>query len=607
MTKTALIIGAQDYDPRDGLAPLSCARNDALALGRVLREQCGFGDVRVLAGEGIADSDGRPTKSAIRREINRLRESPKRIELLVVAFCAHGLTLPVGGADRYYLLPEDAHQYEPDSFLEFADLMRRLNEIPANDRAVIFDTCRNRPEAGRASGDNLLARDLSIELLTRPEDEREGTTAVLTACSLGERAYEMQDAGHGVFFHFLLQGMRGPAWTQQGTLSLNDAFGYAEREIAARKVFRQRPTFEQKGGGVILLGQREEPSADLAFWQRVQNSTVAADFEAYLREFPTGRFVLLARQRLEALRQAEPPVPTPQPPRKPPLPAIVLGVVALIAVAGFALTRDKPPSPPVVTSAVRPSSPASGFPVPVGESFRDCPECPEMMVIPAGSFRMGSPEGEAGRNPDEGPQRQVTVRAPLAVGKYEVTFAEWDACVAAGGCAHRPGDEGWGRGRRPVINVSWEDAQVYVRWLSHWTGQNYRLLTEAEWEYAARAGTTTPYSFGSTIDNRQAHLNAPPFFGRTQPVGVYPQNDWGLHDMHGNVLEWVEDCYVDRYPQGSGDASQAVTTRGCSKRVQRSGWFYFSPVSQRSASRAADRPDSRSTLSGFRVARTPGG
>jgi uncharacterized caspase-like protein len=330
MTKTALIIGAQDYDPRDGLTPLSCARNDALALGRVLREQCGFGDVRVLAGEGIADSDGRPTKSAIRREINRLRESPKRIELLVVAFCAHGLTLPVGGADRYYLLPEDAHQHEPDSFLEFADLMRRLNEIPANDRAVIFDTCRNRPEAGRASGDNLLARDLSIELLTRPEDEREGTTAVLTACSLGERAYEMQDAGHGVFFHFLLEGMKGPAWTEQGALSLNDAFGYAERQIAARPVFRQRPTFEQKGGGVILLGQREELSAsadakagqprpnpealadalDLAFWQSVQNSTVAAEFEAYLREFPTGRFVTLARQRLEALR---PSVPLGQP------------------------------------------------------------------------------------------------------------------------------------------------------------------------------------------------------------------------------------------------------------------------------------------------------
>ena len=330
MTKTALIIGAQDYDPRDGLTPLSCARNDALALGRVLREQCGFGAVRVLAGEGIAGSDGRPTKSAIRSEINRLRESPKRIELLVVAFCAHGLTLPVGGADRYYLLPEDAHQHEPDSFLEFADLMRRLNEIPANDRAVIFDTCRNRPEAGRASGDNLLARDLSIELLTRPEGGREGTTAVLTACSLGERAYEMQDAGHGVFFHFLLQGMKGPAWTKQGTLSLNDAFGYAEREIADRPVFPQRPTFEQKGGGVILLGQREGPSAsagakagqprpnpealadalDLAFWQSVQDSKLAADFDAYLREFPTGRFVTLARQRLEALR---PSVPLEQP------------------------------------------------------------------------------------------------------------------------------------------------------------------------------------------------------------------------------------------------------------------------------------------------------
>ena len=255
MTKTALIIGAQDYDPLSGITPLTCARNDALAFGRLLRDRCGFPSVRVLAGEGFEGSDGRPTRAAIRNEILRLATAPVRIELLVVAVCAHGLTLPTNGEDRYYLLPEDAHHDDPESFLEFGHLMQRLNQIPAEHRAVIFDTCRSRPEAGRSGGDNLLARDLSIELLGRPDRGREGTTCVMTACSVGQRAYEMQDTGHGVFFHFLLQGMQGPAWTAEG-LSVNAAFAYAEREIEHRPVFAQRPRFEQKGGRVIFLAQR---------------------------------------------------------------------------------------------------------------------------------------------------------------------------------------------------------------------------------------------------------------------------------------------------------------------------------------------------------------
>ncbi len=126
-----------------------------------------------------------------------------------------------------------------------------------------------------------------------------------------------------------------------------------------------------------------------------------------------------------------------------------------------------------------------------GTVFRDGEECPEMVVIPAGEFMMGSPESEDGRYSNEGPQHMVTIARPIAVGKYEVTFEEWDACVTAGGCKHKPDDAGWGRGGRPVINVSWDDAQAYLQWLSDKTGKPYRLLSEAEWEYAARAGTTT--------------------------------------------------------------------------------------------------------------------
>ena len=182
-----------------------------------------------------------------------------------------------------------------------------------------------------------------------------------------------------------------------------------------------------------------------------------------------------------------------------------------------------------------------------------------MVVIPAGSFLMGSPEGEEGRLDREGPQHPVTIGAPFALGKYEVTFDEWDACVAAGGCEHRPDDQGWGRGTRPVINVSWEDAHQYVAWLSGETGETYRLPSEAEWEYAARAGTTTRYFWGdgedpacgsaniydqvgkAADDYGGASFGCDDGFAETAPAGSFRANAFGLHDVSGNVWEWVED------------------------------------------------------------------
>jgi formylglycine-generating enzyme required for sulfatase activity len=249
-----------------------------------------------------------------------------------------------------------------------------------------------------------------------------------------------------------------------------------------------------------------------------------------------------------------------------------------------------------------------------GRVFRDCPACPEMVVLPAGEFMMGSPDSERGRSKNEGPQRKVAVPA-FAMGKHEVTFAQWDACVAEGGCAHKANDEGWGRGRRPVINVSWHDATEFAAWLTRKTGKSYRLPTEAEWEYAARAVTSAsaphpPFSTGSTINYRQANYDANFTYGdgrmglfrqKTVAVGTFPRNAFGLHDMHGNVWEWVQDCYKDSYRGAPTDGS-AVALPSCRLRILRGGsWNYF-PQLLRSAYRYATAPEVRLDIAGFRVA-----
>jgi formylglycine-generating enzyme required for sulfatase activity len=251
-----------------------------------------------------------------------------------------------------------------------------------------------------------------------------------------------------------------------------------------------------------------------------------------------------------------------------------------------------------------------------GRVLRDCAACPEMVVLPAGEFMMGSPESEAGRGRNEGPQRKVAIRS-FAMGKFEVTFAQWDACAAEGGCKHQPGDETWGRGRRPVINVSWQDATEFAGWLARKTGQPYRLPSEAEWEYAARGVTSaaeqhTPFSTGPTINYQQANYDANFIYGdgkmgiyrqKTVEVGTFRRNAFGLHDMHGNVWEWVQDCYRDSYRGAPGDGS-AVVARDCGLRILRGGsWNYF-PKLLRSAYRYATPPEVRLDMVGLRVARS---
>jgi len=279
-----------------------------------------------------------------------------------------------------------------------------------------------------------------------------------------------------------------------------------------------------------------------------------------------------------------------------------------------------------------------------GQSFRDCEDCPEMVAVPAGSYMMGSPPEEASRYENEGPQHRVTISEPFAAGRYEVTVGEWSRFVDETG--YSVGNSCWTleeverknwRNRKerswqspgfdqteshPVACVNWDDARAYTEWLSGKTGKRYRLLSESEWEYAARAGTTTARYWGESASAQCRHANAGDAavnrvfdgwtgaecddgFVHTAPVGSFEPNGFGLHDMLGNVWEWVEDCWNDSYEGAPTDGS-AWTTKDCDPhvRVVRGDAWFNKPKSLRAAIRISNSAGFRTSFNGFRIART---
>ena len=301
--------------------------------------------------------------------------------------------------------------------------------------------------------------------------------------------------------------------------------------------------------GVVAL------SDDRALWDSVKDSRDANELRAYLNKFPNGLFAEVAAIRIRAIAQA--------------------GSVAA-------------PLPLPTPVLVRP-----------GQIIKDCADCPELVVIPAGSFEMGSNE-----NADERPVHRINVPSFL-IGKTEVTQGQWKAVMGSNPSSFSQcGDD------CPVERVSWYDAQEFAQRLSRKTGKQYRLPSEAEWEYAARAGSTTRWSYGDSeyqlgdhawyITNVKSRLSE----DKTQRVGQKKPNAFGLYDMHGNVWEWVEDCWHGNYAGAPTDGS--AWTTGCSdnRRVLRGGSWSGSPAILRSANRNRGTPDNRISDGGFRLART---
>lgn len=352
---------------------------------------------------------------------------------------------------------------------------------------------------------------------------------------------------------------------------------------------------------------------DRVFWESIKDSRNSAEYKAYLEQFPAGVFAALARARLAALGE------------KP----------------GASAVQTTPSS---VSQAIV-AQPASDLQaLRAGTVFRDCPDCPEMVVIPPGNFNMGSPDSERGRLGKEGPVHSVTLPRVFAVGKYEVTkaqfarFAQEAGYAASGGCfaMNVNGDtyaedsaKDWRNpgfaqtDNDPVVCVSWNDAKAYTQWLTRKAGKAYRLLTEAEWEYSARAGTHTSRPWGDDPGDACRYANVADVTTKnsvpgarlfpvhacddrhpyTAPVGSYLPNAFGLHDMIGNVWERTEDCWNDSYAGAPGDGS-ARTDGKCSQRMIRGGSWFYVPTNGRVADRQSLAIVGRDFASGFRVARS---
>ena len=240
---------------------------------------------------------------------------------------------------------------------------------------------------------------------------------------------------------------------------------------------------------------------------------------------------------------------------------------------------------------------------PVFGRFRDCGDCPEMVVIPTGDFEMGAASSETGFQSRESPRQRVRIGRRLAVGAYEVSFRQWYRCVDAGGCSQRP-DDSLRQSDRPVVNVNYWDTIEYAAWLGRMTGRPYRLLTEAEWEYAARAGTVSPYYSGVDMTAESANFGSGGRDrGSSVVVGSYPPNQWGLHDIAGNVAEWVQDCARDTLG-GQDPFGESWQMSGCARRIVRGGSWFDPKIAMRSAHRNDAPTSSRASWIGFRVART---
>jgi formylglycine-generating enzyme required for sulfatase activity len=520
----------------DATTPLSLPVKNVRALADELRRH----NFDVDAKENLG-------KEEMQRAIDAFKQKVKAGTTALFFFSGYGLQV----GRQSYLIPINAQIWSEadirrDGF-SIESILTDINARGARVKLVIMDASRRNPFERR-----FRASPAGLAAIDAPEG-----TLIMSAAAPG-RVVSEAEGENSIFIGEFVKELRSPGLTADEIFS------------------RTRIGVSRVSNGEQVPYVASSLVEDFYFVQppgRVATSPPAVDTRPPPRQ---------PEQRQPEQRQPEARQPEARPPPRPAPP-------------------EPRPTPPSQSQAAVPpprAEPGRAGTKP-GDVFRDCSDCPEMVVVPAGAFDMGSSDFDF-----EKPERRVTITKPFAIGRREVTFEEWDQCVASGSCRHRPDDRGAGRGERPVTDVSWLDAKAYVEWLSQKTSQKYRLPSEAEWEYAARGNTKTPYWWGR--DAAQRFANCRDCGGTpersTVASGTYAANPFGLFDTAGNAAEWVEDCWNDNY-RGAPRDGAAWTTGQCRQRVLRGGSFDSQARYVRSASRFRYDADVRYYANGFRVVR----
>jgi len=637
----AVIIGNKTYQGR--IPEVAYAHRDADAMKAYLTQVLGYREGNII---DLRDATKAELEAAFGNAYSHEGKvwrfmRPGRSHVTVF-YSGHGV--PGLKDKRGYILPVNADPNTPEINGYPVDLLyKNLAALEAESVTVYLDACFS-----GESDQGMLIRSASPVYVQSKMPETKGGLTVLTAASANQVASWDEENKHGLFTWHLLRALQGEADQEpfgdgDGRVTVAETKAYLDEEMTyvARRRFGRVQNASVQGTGDELLGVvTSTPSAPPAAEQPkvaalapsfdvsdLDQTMVVAGARVNVRSGPGTEFEKVAT--LDGGADIE-----------------VTGKVEgknwyRVALAGGGsgyvfgtLLSDRAPAPaqPVVGTFPATLSP--------GDSFKDCDVCPEMVVVPAGTFLMGSPSYEKGRNAKrEGPVHRVRIERPFAIGKFEVTKAEYAEFVTTTGysggssCKTTDGTGKWedrsGRSwhdpgyrqsdREPVVCVSWQDASAYLEWLSRKTGKTYRLPSEAEWEYAARAGTTTARSWGEAADlacrfanvHDQTSASTNNFshsahecddgFPQTAPVGSYSPNAFGLHDMIGNVGEYVEDCWTESYTGAPADGS-ARLDGDCTKRIIRASSWSKSPAFARSAGRAGADSADRYDNDGFRVA-----
>jgi len=632
----AVIIGNRNYQGR--VPDVDYAHRDADAIRAYVVDVLGYDEDNIIDLRDATKAQLETTFGNFQLHKVKLWRyiDPAGGSDITIFYSGHGV--PGQRDGRGYLLPSNA---DPDTAelngYPIDLLYQNLGKLETRSVTVMLDAC--------FSGDSpqgMLIRSASPVFIKSEMPQAAGGLTVLAAATGSQLASWDEEAQHGLFTRHLLDAVYG-AGDGNGEITAGEVKAYLDKKMtrAARREFGREQEASLTGDtGLVLAAanggsfpERQAmpgaPSARLApsIALEPQDMTMfVGAARVNVRSGPGTEFDKVATLGAGTEVSVTGKV------KDRNWDQIALSGGANGYVFGNLLTERAPggatPAVGTFSQARRP-----------GEAFRDCPFCPEMVALPAGSFYMGSPTSEAGRQDDEGPVHMVSLNRPFAIGRYEVTMGEFSAFVNQTGyspdgpCYSWDGTEGtwvtdanttWRTpgyplgGTQPAVCVSWNDAQAYVQWLSAQTGKPYRLPSEAEWEYAARAGTSTMRFWGDDVDVGCSYANMSDLTAKdvhtswttaecrdgyvnTAPVGSYRPNSFGLYDMMGNVFEWTEDCKHQTYDGAPSDGSAWTVGGDCNARVLRGGSWYVTPPTTRSANRVTYSKKHRYDV-GFRVA-----